>query len=373
MKTWMKTVAMGASIAMLIGAGGCGSSRGGSATSSEASGKDPSSISVGISMPEQQLERWKKDGSNLKQILEKRGYKVVLQYADGKVDQQTSQIQNMANQGADIVVIASLDGVATGAAAETAKDNGATVIAYDRMIMNTDAVDYYTSFDNTKIGEMQGEYIVKKLGLDQGKKGPFNVELMSGSPDDNNAKYYFEGSWSKLGQYFESGVLQSRSGKVPKSVDDWQTIGIQNWDRQKAQAEMENRINSFYGDGERLDAVLASNDALALGTVNAVESAGWDYYPIITGQDAEKANVQAIVQGRQTMSVYKDFRKLADITAGIIDDVVAGKTPKTQETYPNGNKDVPSIMAVPEAVDKDNVKSLLVDSGYISAEDAGLK
>lgn len=121
-------------------------------------------------MPEQQLERWKKDGSNLKQILEKRGYKVVLQYADGKVDQQTSQIQNMANQGADIVVIASLDGVATGAAAETAKDNGATVIAYDRMIMNTDAVDYYTSFDNTKIGEMQGEYIVKKLGLDQGKK-----------------------------------------------------------------------------------------------------------------------------------------------------------------------------------------------------------
>lgn len=366
MKKMSTGIAAVAATALLLPLTACGTARGGAEAS------DSSEVNIGISMPEQQLERWQLDGDNLKKQLESYGYKVTLQFADGKTDLQSSQIQNMANQGANYVVIASIDGTATGAAAEQAASNGAKIIAYDRLIMNTDAVDYYTTFSLTDVGKMQGQYIVDKLGLENGKKGPFNVELMSGSPTDNNAKYYYEGAWSVLEPFFTSGVLQSKSGKVPKTVDDWQSIGIDNWDRQKGQAEMENRINSFYNDGTKLDAVLAPNDAIALGTVNAVEGAGWNYFPIITGQDAEKANVQAIVQGKQSMTVYKDTRELAKTTAALIKDLVDGKKPNAEDTFNNGNKDVPSVLLTPISVDKDNVQKELVDSGYISASDAGL-
>ena len=373
MNNWKRAVCALAGIVMLASAGACGGSRG--ATAGGGGGikaKNPSDVTVGISMPEQQLERWRLDGDNLKKQLESKGYKVLLQFADNKTDLQASQIQNMANQGADFVVIASIDGTAVGPAAEAAKSNGATVIAYDRLIMNTDACDYYSTFNITEVGKLQGQYIVKKLGLDSGTKGPFNIELMTGSPTDNNAKYYFQGSWSVLEPYFKNRSLVSPSGRVPKNMEAWQSIGIQNWDRQNAQSEMENRINSYYNSGRHLDAVLAPNDAIAMGTVNAVDAAGWNYYPIITGQDAEKANVANIVAGKQTMTVYKDTRKLADSTAALIEKLVKGQKPKTNDTFNNNNKDVPSVLLKPVSVDKGNVKKELVDSGYISAADAGL-
>lgn len=370
MNKWTKVLGVVAATAMLIPLAACGGSRG--TTTAGGNGGSSDTVKVGISMPEQMLERWKIDGENLKKQLEGYGYDVTLQYADGKTDLQTSQIQNMANNGMNYVVIASIDGTATGAAAEQVASNGGKVIAYDRLIMNTDAVDYYATFSLEDVGKMQGEYIEQKLGLKDGKKGPFNVELMAGSPTDNNAGYYFKGAWDVLGPYFKSGVLQSKSGKVPSSADDWQSIGIDNWDRQKAQNEMENRINSFYNDGTKLDAVLAQNDAEATGTYNTVEAAGWDYYPIITGQDAEKANVQAIVQGKQSMTVYKDTRELAKATAEMIKDMVDGKEPKAPDTFNNGTKDVPSQLLTPVTVDKDNLKEVLVDGGYISAADAGL-
>ena len=309
MNKWTKVLGVVAATAMLIPLAACGGSRG--TTTAGGNGGSSDTVKVGISMPEQMLERWKIDGENLKKQL-------------------------------------------------------------DRLIMNTDAVDYYATFSLEDVGKMQGEYIEQKLGLKDGKKGPFNVELMAGSPTDNNAGYYFKGAWDVLGPYFKSGVLQSKSGKVPSSADDWQSIGIDNWDRQKAQNEMENRINSFYNDGTKLDAVLAQNDAEATGTYNTVEAAGWDYYPIITGQDAEKANVQAIVQGKQSMTVYKDTRELAKATAEMIKDMVDGKDPKAPDTFNNGTKDVPSQLLTPVTVDKDNLKEILVDGGYISAKDAGL-
>ena len=351
MNKWTKVLGVVAATAMLIPLAACGGSRG--TTTAGGNGGSSDTVKVGISMPEQMLERWKIDGENLKKQLEGYGYDVTLQYADGKTDLQTSQIQNMANNGMNYVVIASIDGTATGAAAEQVASNGGKVIAYDRLIMNTDAVDYYATFSLEDVGKMQGEYIEQKLGLKDGKKGPFNVELMAGSPTDNNAGYYFKGAWDVLGPYFKS-------------------IGIDNWDRQKAQNEMENRINSFYNDGTKLDAVLAQNDAEATGTYNTVEAAGWDYYPIITGQDAEKANVQAIVQGKQAMTVYKDTRELAKATAEMIKDMVDGKDPKAPDTFNNGTKDVPSQLLTPVTVDKDNLKEVLVDGGYISAADAGL-
>ncbi|KFI45591.1 putative multiple sugar transport system substrate-binding protein [Bifidobacterium bohemicum] len=368
MRKPMKAVAIAAAATMILPVGACGGARTGIGAGSDGKGQ----VSVGISMPEQQLERWQIDGANLKKQLESYGYKVTLQYADGKTDLQSSQIQNMANQGANYMVIASIDGTATGAAAEQAQSNGAKIIAYDRLIMNTNAVDYYTTFSLTEVGRQQGEYIERKLGLKDGKKGPFNVELMSGSPADNNAKYYYEGAWSVLEPYFKSGVLQSKSGKVPKSLNDWQSIGIDDWDRQKGQAEMENRINSFYNNGTHLDAVLAPNDAIALGTVNAVEGAGWNYFPVITGQDAEKANVRAIIEGKQSMTVYKDTRQLAKATAQLIKQLVDGRKPDLKDTFDNGKKKVPSALLMPVSVDKDNAKKELVDSGYITAKDAGL-
>ena len=371
MNKWTKAIAAVAATAMLIPLAACGSSR--SSISGSSSSKDASDVNIGISMPEQMLERWKFDGSNLKKQLEGYGYKVTLQYADGKTDLQTSQIQNMANNGMDYVVVASIDGTSTGAACEQAQSNGAKIIAYDRLIMHTDAVDYYATFSLEEVGKMQGEYIEKALGLKDGKKGPFNVELMAGSPTDNNAGYYFKGAWSVLGKYYKSGVLQAKSGKVPADETEWQSIGIDNWDRQKAQNEMENRINSFYNDGTKLDAVLAQNDAEALGTVNAVEGAGWDYYPVITGQDAEKANVQAIVKGKQSETVYKDTRELAKATAQMIKDLVDGKEPEAKDTFNNGTKDVPTQLLTPVSVDKTNLKEVLVDGGYISAKDAGLE
>ena len=370
MNKWTKLIGVAAAAAMLIPMAACGSSRGGDAASGEP--KAAGDVNVGISMPEQMLERWKIDGENLKKQLEGYGYKVTLQYADGKTDLQTSQIENMANNGMDYVVIASIDGTATGAAAEQVAANGGKVIAYDRLVMNTDAVDYYTTFSLEEVGKLQGQYIEQKLGLKDGKKGPFNVELMAGSPTDNNAGYYFKGAWDVLGPYYKSGVLTAKSGKVPASADDWQSIGIDNWDRQKAQSEMENRVNSFYNDGTKLDAVLAQNDAEATGTYNTIEAAGWDYYPVITGQDAEKANVQAIVKGKQSMTVYKDTRELAKATAEMIKALVEGKTPEAPDTFNNGNKDVPSQLLTPVSVDKDNLKEVLVDGGYISAADAGL-
>lgn len=364
--TWLRGAAACTVALSLALVTGCGTSRNADGTS------DSQTVYVGISMPEQMLERWKNDGENLKRILEGYGYDVTLQYADGKTDLQTSQIQNMANNGMDYVVIASIDGTSTGAAAEQVRDNGGKVFAYDRLIMNTDAVDYYATFSLEDVGRMQGEYIESRLGLKDGAKGPFNVELMAGSPTDNNAGYYFKGAWGVLGKYYESGVLRAESGKVPSSAADWQSIGIDNWDRQKAQNEMENRVNSFYNHGAHLDAVLAQNDAEATGAYNAVEGAGWDYYPVITGQDAEKVNVRAIVDGKQAMTVYKDTNELAQATASMIKDMVEGKAPEAPDTFNNGTKDVPSRLLTPVTVDKDNVREVLVDTGYISAEDAGL-
>ncbi|MCI1896231.1 MAG: sugar-binding protein [Ancrocorticia sp.] len=374
MKFTRKAIAGISALALMTGLAACGgSSRGTDAASggTEASANASDTL-IGISMPTKSLERWNKDGANLESQLEKLGYKVSLQYADNKPNQQVDQIQNMANDGAKVVIVGSIDGTAVGPAVEAAKSNGATIIAYDRLIMNTDAVDYYATFDLAEVGKLQGQYIADALGLEDGATGPFNIELMTGSPDDNNARYFFEGAWSILGPYFESGVLQSPSGKVPSSVDDWQSIGILSWDQKKAQDEMENRLNSFYTGDTKLDAVLAPNDALALGTVNAIEAKGWDYMPVITGQDCDKANVANIVAGKQSMDVFKDTRKLADAVATMTDQIVKGETVETDSSYNNGTKDVPTKLLTPITITKDNVQEELVDTGYISAEDAGL-
>jgi len=330
---------------------------------------------VGIAMPTRSLERWINDGEGLKKLLEADGCTVDLQYADNKPDQQISQLQNMVANGDNILVVAAIEGKALGPVLADAGTAGATVIAYDRLILDSPNVDYYATFDNYGVGKLQGEYIETTLGLKDGK-GPFNLEAFAGSPDDNNAKFFFAGAWDVLSQYVDSGKLVNPSGTAPKTVDDWATIGIQSWETAKAQSEMDNRLSSFYAGGEKVDVVLSPNDSLAQGISQSLQLAGYTAadFPILTGQDGDKASVVNILAGVQSMTVWKDTRLLGQRVEMMVKSLLAGETPEVNDTktYDNGDHVVPSYLITPEVVTKDTVQSKLIDSGFLKASDVGL-
>ncbi|WP_433086945.1 multiple monosaccharide ABC transporter substrate-binding protein [Dactylosporangium sp. CA-052675] len=339
-------------------------------------GGDSGPALVGIAMPTRSLERWNNDGAHLEDLLKKAGYKTSLQYADNKVDQQITQLQNMINDKAKILVIASIDGTALAPVLQQAADKKVKVIAYDRLINSSPNVDYYATFDNYKVGQLQGQFIVSKLGLDQGK-GPFNLEPFAGSSDDNNAKFFFAGAWDVLKQYVDSGKLVIPSGKKLASNDDWKTVSINGWKTEGAQAEMDNRLNSFYTGGKKVDVVLSPNDSLALGIAQSLDSHGYKPgadWPTLTGQDADLANTKNILAGKQSMTVWKDTRTLGDQVAKMVDAISKGTAVETNDTktYNNGVKVVPSYLLPPVVVTKDDVKSKLVDSGFFKASDLGL-
>ncbi len=331
---------------------------------------------VGISMPTRSLERWINDGEQLQKQLEEADCTVDLQYADNKTSQQISQIQNQIAGGAQVLVIAPIDGEALGPVLDQAKKQDAVVISYDRLIEGTENVDYLATFDNFQVGELQGKYIEEQLGLADGA-GPFNFEPFTGSPDDPNAGFFFSGAWDVLLPYVENGQLVVRSGKSPASNKDWASIGIPGWASDKAQAEMDNRLSSFYTGSDKVDAILSPNDSLAIGIIASLNSASYspgDEYPIITGQDADKANVKAILDGKQSMTVLKDTRELGDRVFQMIQSIIAGDEPETTdtETYDNGKKVVPAFVLTPLVVTKDDVQTKLIDSGFIDAKDVGL-
>lgn len=357
--------------------GACSSQRISSTPSTESGQSSSAHVSdtlVGIAMPTKALERWNRDGAHLDEILKADGYQTSLQYADNKVDQQITQIQNMVTQGAKILVVASIDGTALGPVLDKAKAQGVTVIAYDRLINETESVDYYITFDNYKVGQLQGEYIKDQVLK---RQSPVLLEPFAGSPDDNNAKYFFSGAWDVLKPLIDAGTITVPSGKAPASNEDWQSIGILGWGSDKAQAEMENRLNSFYSSGEKVDVILSPNDSLALGIAQALEGAGYtagDSYPILTGQDCDVANVKNLLAGKQSMDVFKNTEKLGDETAKMIREITSGKSVEVNdtETYNNGRKVVPTYLLTPEVVTKDTVQKVLVDSGYYSASNLGL-
>lgn len=331
--------------------------------------------SVGISMPTRELERWINDGEQLKANLEDAGYTTDLQYAENDTDTQISQIQNQIASGADVLVIAAIDGSVLSPVLQDAADEGITVIAYDRLINGTENVDYYATFDNYLVGQLQGEYIVDQLDLDNAE-GPFNLEPFAGSPDDNNAKFFFSGAWDVLKPYIDEGKLVVKSGNEPASNDDWASIGIQGWESAGAQDEMENRLASFYTD-DKVDVVLSPNDSLAQGISEALVSNGYTPgtdWPILTGQDADKASVINILADKQSMTVWKDTRKLGAQVFAMIESLKAGDEPEVNdtETYDNGEKVVPSYLLQPEVVVKDDVQTKLIDSGFLTAGDVGL-
>ncbi|MCI1194530.1 sugar-binding protein [Bifidobacterium pseudolongum subsp. globosum] len=378
MKRITKIAAFISSLAICAGVSACGSTRSGFEQTGGTQ-KLEKGATIGISMPTKSEERWNKDGNNLKNKLEKAGYKVVLNYADDKPAQQNADIENMVNQNAKILVVASKDGSAVGPAVEKARDAGATVIAYDRLIMNTDAVDYYATFQLEQVGTLEAEYLVDQLGLNDGEKGPFNMELFTGSPDDNNAKYFFKGAWDILQPYFEKGVLvcpSNHGGGVTKdfTVDDWQKISVQSWKTEQAQKDMESILDSTYASGKKLDAVLTPYDGIAQGVINAIESKrpdmkpGTESWPPITGQDAMEIAVSNIAAGKQGETVFKNVDELADAVYDMIIEIAEGKkVTGINGEFNNNNVDVPSKLLDPQNITVENLDDL-VKAKYLTQE-----
>ena len=362
-----KLIALLMVLALVLSMAACGGT-----DTSDNSGGDSEEVAamIGVSMPTKSLQRWNQDGENMKSMLEDAGYQVDLQYGgDNDIPTQVSQIENMITEGCKALVIAAIDGSSLTEVLKQAKEQGIPVIAYDRLIMNSDAVSYYATFDNYQVGVMQGQYIETALDL-KNQKGPFNIELFTGDPADNNATFFFSGAMSVLQPYIDSGVLVVPSGQTSQAQ-----VSTQDWKSENAQSRMENLItsNGYSPKGVKLDAVCCSNDSTALGAANALVSAGYtaDDMPIITGQDCDKPNVKNMINGLQSMSVFKDTRTLADKVVGMVDSIVKGSDPEINdtETYDNGVGVVPSYLCAPVVCTTDNYKELLIDSGYYKEAD----
>ncbi len=321
---------------------------------------------IGVAMPTKDLQRWNQDGSNMKTSLEAAGYTVDLQYANNDIATQVSQIENMITSGCDVLVIASIDGGSLGTVLADAKDKNIPVIAYDRLIMATDAVSYYATFDNYMVGTIQGQYIVNQLDLENAA-GPFNIELFTGSPDDNNARFFFGGAMDILTPYIDSGKLVVVSGQ--KSFEEVATL---NWSTEEAQKRMENLLTAYYADGTKLDVVYSSNDSCAIGITNALVNASYsgDNFPILTGQDCDITSVKNILAGTQSMSIFKDTRTLAAKVVEMVTAILSDTTVPVNDTttYDNGTGIIPTYLCEPVFADASNYKELLLDSGYYTED-----
>jgi putative multiple sugar transport system substrate-binding protein len=347
LKTTLSAVALAATMAATAVTGAFAQSKG----------------TVGIAMPTKSSARWIDDGNNIVKILKERGYGTDLQYAEDDIPNQLSQVENMVTKGAKVLVIAAIDGTTLSDVLKQAKAKGITIIAYDRLIRDTPNVDYYATFDNFQVGVLQAQSIEQGLGLKEGK-GPFNIELFGGSPDDNNAYFFYNGSMSVLQPYIDSGKLVIGSGQ--KGMDKVSTL---RWDGATAQARMDNLLSAFYGR-KRVDAVLSPYDGLSIGILSSLKGVGYGSgnmpMPVVSGQDAEVPSIKSMQRGEQYSTIFKDTRDLARVTADMVDASLSGKevTVNDTKTYNNGVKVVPSYLLKPVVVDKSNWEKVLIDGGY---------
>ena len=320
-------------------------------------------LTVGIAMPTKSSARWIDDGNNMVKVLKERGYNTDLQYAEDDIPNQLSQVENMVTKGAKALVIAAIDGTTLSDVLKQAKAKGIVVIAYDRLIRDTPNLDYYATFDNFQVGVLQAQSIEKELGLKEGK-GPFNIELFGGSPDDNNAYFFYNGAMSVLQPYIDSGKLVVGSGQM--GMDKVATL---RWDGATAQARMDNLLSAYYGK-KRVDAVLSPYDGLSIGIISSLKGVGYgssdQKMPVVSGQDAEVPSIKAMLRGEQYSTIFKDTRDLARVTSDMVDAALSGKQVSVNDTktYNNGVKVVPSYLLKPVVVDKSNWEKVLVDSGY---------
>ncbi len=321
---------------------------------------------VGIAMPTKSSARWIDDGNNMVKQLEKAGYKADLQYAEDDIPTQVSQIENMMVKGVNVLVIAAIDGTTLTNALENANAADIRVIAYDRLIRDSEYVDYYATFDNTKVGVLQAESLVK--GMQARGKGPYNVELFGGSPDDNNAYFFYNGAMSVLQPLIDKGEIKILSGQTGMGK-----VGTLRWDGATAQARMDNLLSANYTK-ERLDGVLSPYDGISIGVLSSLKGVGYGSgdmpMPIVTGQDSEVPSVKSILAGEQYSSIFKDTRQLAEVTVGMVKALLEGSEPQINDTktYDNGKKVVPAYLLQPVTVDKSNWEKVLIDSGYYTKD-----
>ena len=320
---------------------------------------------IGIAMPTKDQPRWSRDGANMKARLEAAGYNVDLQYAADDIATQISQISNMIANDCEVLVIAPIDGQALGTVLEQAKVKGIPVIAYDRLIMNSDAVSYYAAFDNWDVGVKQGRFIAEALDLANANGKHFHIEYITGDPGDSNTDFYFEGALSVLQPYIDAGILRCPSGQTEK-----QTVATANWDVEAAQARFETILTFYYSDGTELHAVLASDDFAAQGVANALACAYRGNYPVLTGQGCDIASVKNMIAEKQAMSVFKDTRMLAAKTVEMVDALMKGTEPPVNdtETYDNGTGLIPSYLCEARVCTVDEIQAILVDAGYYTAD-----
>lgn len=360
----LAAIASASSLALALTACGQNSDGGGEEKKGGSEG-----ATVGVAMPTKSSERWIADGANVVKELKAKGYKPKLVYGEDDPDQQVSQIENMITQGVDALIIAAIDNKSLNNVMQQAKEADIPVISYDRLILGTENVDYYASFDNEKVGELQGGYIAEKLGLKDGKKGPFNIELFAYSNDDNNTRYFFQGAMNVLKPYVDKGelVVKSKQTKLTQ-------ITTLRWDGGAAQRRMDDLLTSTYRSS-KVDAVLSPYDGISIGILSALKSDGYGSkskpMPVVTGQDAELASVKSIIAGEQTQTVYKDLRKLAKVATNMVEASLNDKKPELNDTksYDNGVKVVPAYLLQPVSVDKSNYKKALIDDGYYSEND----
>ncbi|NLG05000.1 MAG: sugar ABC transporter substrate-binding protein [Clostridia bacterium] len=338
------------------------------APAAEANGK-----TVGVAMPTQSSERWINDGADMKEQLEALGYAVDLQYAEDDVQAQVSQIENLIAKNVSCLVIAAVDSSALVNVEAQAKEAGIPIIAYDRLLMDTDAVSYYATFDNKGVGTAIAKYVEDKMSLATAEADgkSYTVELFMGSPDDNNAVFLYNGVMEVLQPYFDNGVLVCESGQT-----DFESNNTLRWSQETAQQRCENILTANYAD-KKLDIAITAYDGLSYGVRSALEGAGYkvgEDWPLITGQDAETMACKNILSGHQTMSICKDTSLLASKCVTMVQAVLEGTEPEINDTeqYNNNVITVPSYLCTPVPVDADNLKEVIVDGGIHSAADIGL-
>ncbi len=321
-------------------------------------------MKVGVAMPTQTSERWIADGEAVKSQLEEAGFEVDLQFANDDIPTQSQQVDNMITQGANVLIIAAIDGTALAPQLQNAAANDIKVIAYDRLIRDSENVDFYVTFDNFKVGVAQGESLIE--GLEKRGEGPYNVELFAGSLDDNNAFFFFNGAMSVLQDKIDSGEIVIKSGQT-----DIEQAAILRWQQETAQRRMDDLITAHYGS-DKVDGVLSPYDGISRGIITSLQNAGYggEDFPIVTGQDAEIASVKLIVDGIQYSTIFKDTRDLASEAVRVATTLLEGGEPEANdtETYDNGVKVVPSYLLDVVTVTKDNVVEALVDTEYWTQE-----
>ena len=365
-----------AGTALVFSLAACGGEGAGGATSDVAAAGDDGELSIGVAMPTQTSERWIADGAAVQEGLEEAGYDVDLQFAGDDIPTQMQQIDQMITQGVDALVVAPIDGTALSSQLENAAAKGIPVISYDRLIRDTENVDFYVTFDNEEVGRQQATSLLTGLGVlnEDGSpgdaEGPFNVELFAGSLDDNNAHFFWSGAMEVLQPYIDDGTIVVKSGQT-----DIEQAAILRWQQETAQRRMEDLLTSSYNDGSAVEGVLSPYDGLSRGIITALQNRGYGTpakpMPTITGQDAEIASVKLIQDGVQYSTIFKDTRKLADQAVVAADAFLAGEEPEANdtETYDNGVKVVPSYLLESQIVTDENIQEVLVDSGYYTAEE----